>query len=43
MVIPVGAFAHTLWRLERLAPALVDLGSGIAARKEDRKVGHRIP
>lgn len=37
VVIPVGPFAHTLWRIERLAPALADRASGIAARKQDRK------
>lgn len=38
-VIPVGALAGALWRLERLVPSVVDVGSGVAARQEDRKAG----
>ncbi|WP_374928418.1 SDR family NAD(P)-dependent oxidoreductase [Kytococcus sedentarius] len=41
VVIPVGLLAHALWRLDRAVPALVDAGSALAARREDRRAGAR--
>lgn len=41
VVIPVGSLAQALWRAERLLPAVVDHGSGVAARSEDRRAGRR--